>query len=158
MNVVDNTVMTVGQITLGALTIFATSCATVDGGAVELSWTLRPASSSLTDKFVSCDANIDNVQFHVAEIRLDWVSMGEPGPGTAWPCGDSHGVTKFELPPGDTLLRVSPVCDSGPAATDTYTAPAPERRTVIAGDTVSLGAVELVLQVSSCDRQPCICH
>ena len=37
-------------------------------------------------------------------------------------------------------------------------APAPERRMVIAGDTVSLGAVELVLQVSSCNQQPCICH
>lgn len=150
--------MTVGQITLALVSALAASCAQVDGGAVELSWTLRPASSSLTDKFVSCNATIDNVQFEVAEVRLDWEPVsGEPG-STAWPCDDSHGVTKFELPTGDTLLTVTPICATGPAAPDTYIAPAPERRTVIAGDTVSLGAVELVLQVSSCDQQPCICH
>jgi len=150
--------MTVGQIGLLAACTLVTGCAQVDGGAVELSWTLRPASSSLTDKFVSCNAMIDNVSFSVAEVRLDWEPVtGEPG-STAWPCDDSHGVTKFELPTGDTLLKVTPVCESGPAAPDTYIAPAPERRMVIAGDTVSLGAVELVLQVSSCNQQPCICH
>jgi len=149
--------MTPGQITLSAVAIFATSCTTVDGGAVELSWTLRPASSPLTDKFIACDATVDGFQIHVAQIRLDWVSSNEPGPGAAWPCSHSHGVTKFELAPGDTLLSVTPVCDTGTAATNTYIAPAPERRTVMAGDTVSLGAVELVLQVSACDQQPCIC-
>jgi hypothetical protein len=150
--------MTLGQIGLLIVGTFATSCAQVDGGAVELSWTLRPASSSLTDKFVACNATINNVDFVVAEVRLDWMPVsGEPG-SESWPCDNSQGVTKFDLPTGDTLLSVSPVCDSGPAAPDTYIAPAPERRTVIAGDTVSLGAVELVLQVSSCDQQPCICH
>jgi hypothetical protein len=55
-------------------------------------------------------------------------------------------------------LSVSPICAGGPAAPDTYTAPAPVQRTVNVGDTVSLGAVELILQVSSCELQPCICQ
>lgn len=142
------------------------ACANVDGGAAELSWKLRPASSSLTDKFVDCDSTLtdDDPQMtmftlNVQKIRLDWESTGVAGSGEEeWSCGVSQGVTGFELPPGDTLLWVTPECESGPAAPGTYSAPAPEQRTVIAGDTVSLGAVELVLQVSNCDQQPCICQ
>jgi len=134
----------------------ASGCTEVNGGAVELSWKLRPASSSLPDKFVQCDPGQDGTK-PVTRIRLHWDVGGEQGTA-AWRCDDNHGVTGFDLPVGEALLSVTPDCASGPADPVTYTAPAPERRNVILGDTVSLGAVELVLQVSYCGQQPCICE
>lgn len=133
------------------------ACEKVDGGAAELSWKLRPASSSLSDKFVDCDSGKTDTK-PVTEIRLDWESEDGTTGSQQWSCDDSYGVTGFALPPGQTLFRVSPVCAFGPADPASYTAPAVELRNVILGDTVSLGAVELVVQVSSCDVESCICE
>ena len=130
-------------------------CSSVDGGAVELSWKLRPSSGS-TDIFVDCDSAV--VGTHpVTRIRLDW-QVGNTTGIVSWSCTDYHGVTGFDLPSGTALLSVSPECASGAAATNTYTAPAAEQRMVIVGNTISLGAVELVVEVTRCDEQPCICH
>ncbi|HEY0988096.1 MAG TPA: hypothetical protein VGD80_13625, partial [Kofleriaceae bacterium] len=62
---------------------------------------------------------------------------------------------------------VPPASDTGAAAPETYIAPAIVERRVVRGETVSLGAVELVVAVSECrdptdmsaqaDRRPCIC-
>ncbi|MBA3453450.1 MAG: hypothetical protein H0T42_10195 [Deltaproteobacteria bacterium] len=134
-------------------------CVAVDGGAVELSWKLRPASSSLPDKFVGCTSGEPGTG-PVTEIQLDW--QMEDGSGRvgsqAWRCDDNHGVTGFDLPEGNALLLITPRCETGPASPAAYTAPAAQQRNVIPGDTVSLGAVELVLQVSYCGQQPCICE
>jgi len=142
-------------------------CDTVSGGAVELSWKLRPASSSLPDKFVDCDSRLEGTG-PVTGIRLHWwvddsdgiVSQGSQ----VWRCEYNHGVTGFDLPEGTADLWVTPECASGrPATPETYIAPANVQRRVIRGDTVSLGAVELVVAVSYCGQgtqpggQPCIC-
>ncbi len=137
--------------------VLAAACTQVDGGAVELSWKLRPASSSLPDKFLDCDSRKADTG-PVTRIRLDWEVVGRRSGIASWRCDDNHGVTGFDLPEGEALLSVTPECAEGPASPATYTAPAPEQRHVILGDTVSLGAVELVLQVSYCGLQPCICH
>lgn len=130
-------------------------CADVEGGAVELSWKLRAATGS-TQTFLDCRVGVPGAGA-VTHIRLDW-SVDGVSSFRQWPCEDDHGVTGFEIPEGKALLRVSPVCASGEAAAGTYTAPAPEQRTVIAGNTVSLGGVELLLEVSSCGDQACICQ
>ncbi len=130
-------------------------CANVDGGAVELSWKLRPASGS-SDIFVDCDSGIVGTN-PVTRIRLDW-EVGQTTGFATWKCTDYHGVTGFDLPAGTALLSVSPECASGPATTTTYTAPAPEQRMVIVGNTISLGAVEMIVEASSCGAQPCICQ
>ena len=137
------------------LAVHAMGCTEVDGGAVELSWKLRAATGS-EETFLSCDIGLTDTG-RVTHIRLDWDVDGAGG-FRQWRCEDDHGVTEFELPEGQALLRISPVCGSGAAALDTYTAPAPEQRNVIAGNTVSLGAVELLLEVSSCQDRPCICQ
>ena len=134
----------------------ASACTGVDGGAVELSWRLRPASSALEDKFVDCDSNKPGTK-PIAAIRLDW-TVEQQADHDQWSCSDSHGVTGFVLPPGAALFSVSPVCDFGPANQASYIAPAVEERTVISGDTVTLGAVELVVQVTDCGVQDCICE
>ena len=129
------------------------ACNTVDGGAVELSWKLRPASGS-TDIFVNCDTGVVGAQ-PVTRVRLDWQVGNTTGVAT-WSCTDYHGVTSFDLPPGTAQLAVSPECGGNGlsdtpsvAATNTYTAPAPEQRIVIAGNTVSLGAVEIIVETKA---------
>lgn len=133
-------------------------CADVDGGAVELSWKLRAKSGS-DDTFLGCIIKLapTNQLVEVTRIQLDWDVNGEVGV-RSWACDDDHGVTKFELPEGSALLRVSPICANGVAQAGTYSAPAPEKRKVIVGNTISLGGVELLLEVTSCDLQPCICQ
>lgn len=138
-----------------ALCLFVHGCGEVNGGAVELSWKLRAESGSL-NTFLDCDVGLPGTG-EVAQIRLEWDVDGVVG-ARQWRCDDDHGVTGFELPEGEALLRVSPVCATGDAVRTTYTSPAPEQRTVIAGNTISLGGVEILLEVSSCDLQPCICQ
>ncbi|MBV8759199.1 MAG: hypothetical protein JO257_18065 [Deltaproteobacteria bacterium] len=134
------------------------ACTDVTGGAVELSWRLRPGSgTSTTQPLINCDTGFPGTG-PVTGVLLSWNVEGKLGSVT-FNCDANHGVTRFVVPPGTALLSVSPVCASGPAAPDTYIAPAPEQRTVNVGDTVSLGAVELVLQVTACSpAQPCICQ
>jgi hypothetical protein len=149
--------MRIGQMWRGCLVVCLgvnAGCTAVNGGAVELSWKLRPASGS-TDIFVDCD-QIPNTN-PVTRIRLDWQVDTRTGSET-WNCTDYHGVTGFDLPVGTALLAVSPECESGAATTSTYIAPAPEQRMVIVGNTISLGAVELIVEDTRCDQQPCICH
>jgi hypothetical protein len=149
-------------------------CKPVDGGAVELSWKLRPASGIPNpddNRFLDCDPpqiELADGEFQqggrVTEIRLDWSVHDENDPAliiatgqSQWDCDDNHGVTGFDLPEGIAELHVSPVCLNGDAAPDTYTAPAPVEREVKVGHTISLGAVELILQLSGCPLTPCIC-
>lgn len=142
-----------------ALCLLVHGCVDVDGGAVELSWKLRARAGS-TSTFLNCTIALSptNQVVEVAKIQLDWEVEGQTG-SRSWPCDDDHGATKFELPEGRALLRVRPICANDvPAHPNTYTAPAPEQRNVIAGNTVSLGGVELLLEVSSCDLHLCICQ
>lgn len=152
------------------LCLLVHGCESVNGGAVELSWKLRPASSPLEDKFVGCDPGVDEDRmFSVARIRLEWEVRVQAGVQTGsreWACTDNHGVTGFDLPEGEALLRVKPLCrqagvepasyiEADPAS---YIAPAAEQRRVIVGDTITLGAIELVVVVTTCNEmQPCIC-
>lgn len=132
----------------------------MNGGAVELSWKLRPASSSLEDKFVECNPGRTGTN-EVTHMRLNWEVRDKAGDVQAgfdhWECTDNHGVTGFDLPEGDALLRVTPLCAEGEADPASYIAPAAEQRRVIAGDTISLGAVEIIVVVTFCKTQPCIC-
>jgi hypothetical protein len=139
------------------LCLLVHGCEDVNGGAVELSWKLRPASSSLEDKFVGCDPGKDGTG-EVTHIRLDWEVSDQAGVRT-WPCTDNHGATGFDLPEGVALLRVTPLCaEEVEADRASYIAPAAEQRRVIVGDTISLGAVEIVVVVTICNEtQPCIC-
>ncbi|MDB4955351.1 MAG: hypothetical protein JWO36_2920 [Myxococcales bacterium] len=139
------------RVRCATLCLLVHGCTNVNGGAVELSWKLRPRSGSSAG-FIDCRNGIP-----VDLIELDWDVNGVTD-ARQWNCSDGHGVTAFDVPPGAALLTVKPVCLGKPADPSTYSAPAPERRNVIVGNTISLGAVEVVLQVSSCDMQPCVCQ
>ncbi|HEX7838508.1 MAG TPA: hypothetical protein VF469_13630 [Kofleriaceae bacterium] len=160
----------------GIRVAIATLCPLVHGcgsgkdGAVELSWSLRPASSEFNKKFVDCNPGLPGTG-RVAEIELDWtVGTGDAATmgSMSWQCDDNHGATKFEVPAGTAELSVRPLCavalgGTEPAVQGTYIAPAMVERQVIRGETVSLGAIEIVVSVSNCTtrpgdgKQPCIC-
>jgi len=147
-----------------ALCLAVHGCTDVNGGAVELSWKLRAVTGS-DETFLDCAITLGSTgqRVQVARIQLEWdvedaLNHHEIG-ARSWLCDDDHGVTKFELPAGLALLHVSPMCTSSDVAlASTFKAPAPEQRNVIVGNTISLGGVELLLEVSSCDLQPCICQ
>ncbi len=110
-----------------------------------------------TDPFVDCNPNEPGTGT-IAAIRLDW-QVGSASGTSSWKCNDETGVTGFDLPRGTALLTVEPVCAACPATVGTYTAPAPVQRDVIAGDTIILGAVEIVVEVSECSlAHACICE
>ena len=170
--VVDNTLMRRGQtphrlaplvapfIAIGcaaAIVVGAGACSqAADGGAVELSWKLRPASGPLvnnTGPVIMCRIGRagrgSSASPTVAAIQLTWqVGSDVSTPSPHWDCSDGHGVTGFDLPAGSALLTVSPLCATGsgdltPADPATYVAPAPIERDVVVGDIISLDAVEL---------------
>ena len=76
-------------------------CENVNGGAVELSWKLRPASSSLEEKFVGCaPTKSEGRRGIVVSMRLDWEvrdsQAGVPTGARSWECTDNHGVTVIQ--------------------------------------------------------------
>lgn len=134
---------------LGALLCLSVhGCTEATGGAVELSWALR----SSRDRHIP-----DCADGRINRIRLWWDS-GSSQRYTAFPCRDNHGVTAFDLPTGAVGLSVTPECDDGlSAAPGTFVAPPPIVRDVAIGETVTLDAVLLVLQVDDCATRSCVC-
>jgi hypothetical protein len=140
-----------------------TGCIEIEGGAVELSWSLRTFGGSAVG---SCgDVGIQNV-------RLCWQTLGDGSPSTediicqaglrrTFDCSDSSGVTGFDLDPGPTAFWIEPVCQDGaPADSGTYEVPPPIVRTVQEGKIVSLSSLLLVVSPLSagCPAAGCTCE
>lgn len=139
-----------------------TGCVEIDGGAVELSWSLRTFDGSAVE---SCtDAAIQ-------DIRLCWerVADGATSEGTVcragerrrFSCSESSGVTGFDLEPGATAFWIEPVCDDGGAADPgTYEVPPPIVRTVQEGKIISLSSLLVVVSPLSggCPARGCTCE
>lgn len=137
-----------GLAPLAALAVLAgcDSARDGNGGSVELSWRLRDQKGEL----LQC------AQGRVTEIVLSWEVEGVVD-SEAWPCKDSHAITRFVVPEGSAKLTVTPNCESGPAAPAAYTGPAPLVRDIKQGDVVLLGAVVLVIQIEATTNQAAIC-
>jgi hypothetical protein len=141
-----------------------TGCVAIDGGAVEVSWSIRSFEG---DAVGTClEARID-------KIRLCWNPLTDPAPDGApdepcppdqrrsFPCDDSSGVTGFDLDPGLTAFWIEPVCTDGePADPGTYQVPPPIVRTVREGRIISLNSLLLVVNPSAngCTTTACTCR
>ncbi len=157
------------RIAIATLCLAVHACDLGSGGAVELSWSLRPASGAGSDKFVGCEArDSQNALIRaITRVRLHW-QVGSVTCSHAWSCDANHGATRFEVPPGMANLTLTLECgdptpelpdcaDDQPAALDTYIAPAIVQRDAIRGEVVTLGAVELVVSNAACPCEPCTC-
>ena len=106
----------------------------------------------------NCPAGELCIASDVADIELDWRVNAVAGHAT-FRCSDGNGRTAFELPTGTATITIAPRCPGDtPADPSTYAAPAPVQRTVVQGQTISIGAVELIIDVAGCTQQPCICQ
>lgn len=163
------------RIAIATLCLVVHACDLGTGGAVELSWSLRPASgpgsgSGSDTKFVGCEArdHQNNLIRAITRVRLHWTVPGSTPCSRWWDCNANHGATRFEVPQGVANLTVTLECgdptpglsecaDDHPANPDTYTAPAIVQRDSIRGEVVTLGAVELVVSDAACPNPPCTC-
>lgn len=146
-----------------AIACAAAGCVEIEGGAVELSWTLRDFDGGPNE----CEpARIDR-------IRLCWTPLMDGGPGTdpecqavvtdggveqrfrSFECDQYRGVTRFEVPPGPTALFVAPLCLGGAEPTGRLQVPPPIVRTVIEGEVVTLN--QLLILAGKCPGADCSC-
>ena len=93
-----------------------------------------------------------------AELRTQGMDVRELMPRGAMIENVSITLAGYLVTVGVALLWVTPLCATEDANRASYIAPAAEQRRVIVGDTISLGAVEIVVVVTTCgETQPCIC-
>ena len=130
------------------------ACVEVNGGAVELSWSVRTFDGERVND--SCEDGEHDV--HLEEIRLAWkaVSDGGDGAGMApdgwadFPCADRRGITDFGVPEGEHLLWIVPVCREDAPSTGNYQVPPPIVRTIREGTVTTLDALLVVADESTC--------
>lgn len=131
-------------------------CVSIDGGASELTWSVRTFAGDPVD---ACSDS------QISHIRLCWnaadsgVRGCRPGQFRDFDCEDQTGVTRFEIPPGDTRLYVEPICEDGlAAAPGTYQTPADIIRNVREGEVVTLDSLLIVVtDPKRCDTE-CTCQ
>jgi hypothetical protein len=134
------------------------SCVEVEGGAVELAWTLRTPDGS---------ARVACAEAQIAEIRVCWQPV-EGEPAVDWPacsperqrafsCAAERGVSRFEIAPGRTQFWIEPVCEDGAvAAPETYVVPRPIAREVQDGKVSTLDALLIVASRTSRADRDCL--
>ena len=115
------------------------ACVDVDGGAVELSWSLRTPDGNAN----SCEAaDIEQVRICWAEAEQD-VSLCPNF--RAFDCREERGFSRFEILPGETSFVVEPLCAGGTAPDPlTFEVPSPLLRQVDSGRVVTLGALLII--------------
>lgn len=148
--------LAVGVLFLVGIQVLGFQCVAIDGGASELTWSLRTFNGDPVDSCAA--ANID-------KVRLCWSAVDSgvtgcrPGSFRDFECQDQTGETLFEIEPGRTAFTIEPICPDGqPANEGTFQAPAEIVRTVRDGEVVSLESLLIVVtdQPDSCGIE-CTC-
>ena len=147
------------SILVALLAAAASACIEIDGGAVELSWSLRSFDG---DRVGSCSKAL------VEDVRVCWQPVS--GVGTvddsmcdvsqSFPCGEENGVSGFEIDPGLTAFWALPICrDGAPPEEGTYQVPPPIVRTVEDGKIVTLNSLLIVVTPfeQGCPDVGCTC-
>lgn len=143
---------------LALVAVAAGGCIEIDGGAVELSWSLRSFDGEPVD---SCaDARIERVRICWQSVADGAVAGAACEASQSFPCEEENGVSGFEIAPGATAFFAEPICvDGEPAATGTYQVPPPIVRSVEEGKIVTLNSLLIVVTPlgESCPDAGCTC-
>lgn len=140
------------------------ACIEIQGGAAEFSWSLRSQDG---ESIETCR------EVAIQDVRLCWEPLADGSMLAAgatcrseqrrnFPCGESSGITAFNLQPGPTAFWIEPICDGGEAAgAGTYQVPPPIVRNVEDGQIVSLNSLLLIVHPpggdSPCPPAGCTC-
>jgi hypothetical protein len=135
--------------------VTSVACDEVNGGAVELSWSVRTFDGARLD---DDDCRDDDPKVHVERIRLAWKAVADGGDGAGmepdgwaeFPCSDRRGITEFTVPPGAHLLWIVPVCADRAPSTGNYQVPPPIVRAIHEGTVTTLDALLVVADESTC--------
>lgn len=136
------------------------ACVDVNGGAAELSWTLR----DFEGKPISGDDPACTIT-NIGEVRLNWKAATSDGDdeliaddSEEFPCIDNRGVTGFDIPPGRQMLWIEPICREEMAIIGKYEVPPPIVRTVEEGTVITLDALLIVADPDcTCPSSPTSC-
>lgn len=141
------------------LLLACSACIEIDGGAVELSWSLRDFDGDSVER--CSDARVEDVEICWQPVggSTPSVDIGcRPGQRATFPCSEENGVSGFEIAPGPTAFWVHPLCRDGePAADDTYQVPPPIVRTVEDGRIATLNSLLIVVSPEDCPDAGCTC-
>jgi hypothetical protein len=111
----------------------------INGGAVELAWTVRTEDARPTD---CVKQGIMTVSLCVRDCTqmLDGVCTGETQcPFVSFPCARLHGATPFSITPGQKELWITATCANGAVAGGRV--PESVLRDVTEGDVTQLNAL-----------------
>jgi hypothetical protein len=139
------------------LTCALGACVDVNGGAVELSWSIRTVEGTQSD-CGSDNANIGSVSLcvrscdvQVAGICMHMTDTGPVDdtvcPESTWSCSRLHGDTHFDIAPGPKELWITAGCDDGSAAR--VTVPESIVRDVVEGEVTELNALLITWEPSA---------
>ncbi len=133
------------------------SCVEIDGGAVELAWTLRDfqgdnntCGKSEVDKVRVCWRSLGDAGTAPSECVIIRTDGGLAGQLRDFDCSASRGVTRFEVPAGRTSLFIEPLCAGGNPARGPYQVPPPIVRTVEDGKVVTINQLLIVASNAEC--------
>lgn len=100
------------RITLIAVLFSALGCVSIDGGAVEASWTVMTHDGrTITDCGCTCSP--------IVKIRLQLLPVSggsDPCAGRStceFSCNQQGGATRFDIPPGSYAMALVPVGEGG---------------------------------------------
>ena len=141
--------LSVVPLALACLPVHA-GCEQLEDGAVEVSWNLYYDTGR---RVRSCDdVRIESIVLYWSgTVTLDDGTLHGETRSRDFACSDSHGVTRFDFPPGDASLWLAPRCEDGVALEDdTYDSPPPIVRTITAGEVVTLDTQLIQVTTSVC--------
>ena len=118
-----------------AVGVLSGACVDVNGGAVELSWSLRTATGMET----TCQtAGITQVALCVRQCDMTTCTGPAICPAATWECDRLRGATLFDIAPGRTELTIRADCSGGAA---NVVLPPPLVRDIVTGDVTQLNAL-----------------
>jgi hypothetical protein len=92
------------------------ACVAIDGGAVELAWTVRTEDARRTDCATQGIATV-NLCLRGCDVVVNGACTGTTQcPLLSFPCDRSHGATDFSISPGRKELWITASCASGQTA------------------------------------------